>query len=62
MKLREGRVMQGLGVVKQVDRCNTMHPSLQKAGTVKLGDKERFDQEQIGVREPFPVTNGQFTS
>ena len=25
--------------------------------TVKLGDKEWFDKEQIGVKEPFPVTN-----
>ena len=25
--------------------------------TVKLGDKERFDKEQIGVNEAFPVTN-----
>ena len=25
--------------------------------TVKLGDKERFDKEQIGVKKPFPVTN-----
>ena len=24
---------------------------------VKLGDKEQFDKEQIGVKEPFPVTN-----
>ena len=23
--------------------------------TVKLGDKEHFDKEQIGVKEPFPV-------
>ena len=30
--------------------------------TVKLGDRERFDKEQIGVKEPFPVTNCQFTS
>ena len=30
--------------------------------TVKLGDKERFDKEQIGVKEPLPVTNCQFTS
>ena len=30
--------------------------------TVKLGDKERFDKEQIGVKEPFSVTNCQFTS
>ena len=29
---------------------------------VKLGDKERFDKEQIGVKEPFSVTNCQFTS
>ena len=27
------------------------------ANTVKLGDKERFDKEKIGVKEPFPVTN-----
>ena len=25
--------------------------------TVKLGDKERFGKEQIGVTEQFPVTN-----
>ncbi len=25
--------------------------------TVKLGDKELFDKEQIGIKEPFPVTN-----
>ena len=30
--------------------------------TVKLGDKEPFDKEQIGVKEPFSVTNFQFTS
>ena len=30
--------------------------------TVKLGDKERFDKEQIGVEEQFPKTNCQFTS
>ena len=24
--------------------------------TFKLGDKERFDKDQIGVKEPFPVT------
>ena len=33
-----------------------------KVITVKLGDKERFDKEQIGVKEPFPVTNCQFTT
>ena len=25
--------------------------------TVKLGNKERFDNEQIYIMEPFPVTN-----
>ena len=25
--------------------------------TVKLSDKKWFDKEQIGVKEPFPVTN-----
>ena len=30
--------------------------------TVKLGNKERFDKKQIGIKEPFPVTNCQFTS
>ena len=29
---------------------------------VKLGDKERFDKQEIGVKEPFPVTKCQFTS
>ena len=27
-----------------------------KICTVKLGNKERFDKEQIGIKEPFPVT------
>ena len=31
--------------------------SSEKIGTVKLGDKELFVKEQIGVKEPFPVTN-----
>ena len=30
--------------------------------TVKLGDKEQFDKEQISIKEPFPRTNCQFTS
>ena len=30
--------------------------------TVKLGNKERFDKEQIGTKEPFPVTNLPFIS
>ena len=32
------------------------------SNTVKLGNKERFDKEQIGIKEPFPVTNLPFTS
>ena len=32
------------------------------ACTVKLGNKERFDKEQIGIKEPFPVTSLPFTS
>ena len=30
--------------------------------TVKLGDKERFDKGQIGVKDPFLVTKCKFTS
>ena len=30
--------------------------------TVKLGNKERFDKEQIYIKEPFSVTNLPFTS
>ena len=30
--------------------------------TVKLRNKERFDKEQIYIKEPFPVTNLPFTS
>ena len=30
--------------------------------TVKLGNKELFDKEQIGIKEPFPVTNLPCTS
>jgi hypothetical protein len=33
-----------------------------ECNTVKLGNKERFDKEQIGIKEPFPVTNLPFTS
>ena len=34
----------------------------QKSFTVKLGKKERFDKEQIGINEPFPMTDLPFTS
>ena len=30
--------------------------------TVKPGNKEQFDKEQIGIKEPYPVTNLPFTS
>ena len=36
--------------------------SVASGSTVKLGNKERFDKEQIGIKEPFPVTNLSFTS
>ena len=31
------------------------------SSTVKLGSKERFDKEQLGIREPISVTNMPFT-
>ena len=49
--------------------CSHLSPFGRNAGkikfnnnTVKLGDKEQLDKEQIGVKEPFPVTNCQFTT
>ena len=36
--------------------------SNENLSTVKLGDKERFDKGQIGIKEPFPMINLQFTS
>ena len=30
---------------------------VRNSSTVKLGDKGRFDKEQIGVKEPFLVAN-----
>ena len=41
-------------------QCNVSYAP--HSSTVKFGDKERFDKEQIGAKEPFPVTNCQFTS
>ena len=32
-------------------------PAVYSRITSKLADKECFDKEQIGVKEPFPVTN-----
>jgi hypothetical protein len=42
--------------------CSEQHFSSSLAATVKLGNKERFDKEQIGIKEPYPVTNLPFTS
>ena len=38
-----------------------MSDATETGSTVKLGNKERFDKEQIGIKEPFPVTNLPFT-
>ena len=40
----------------------SIEQTLELHSTVKLGNKERFDKEQIGIKEPFPVTNLPFTS
>ena len=47
------------GLVKGLHQfCkNTAIEMYSDDNTVKLGDKERFDKEQIGVKEPFPETN-----
>ena len=31
-------------------------------GKVKVGNKEGFDKEQIGIKEPYPVNKLPFTS
>jgi hypothetical protein len=48
--------------VKKREEEGTQGKGKTKHCTVKLGDKEQFDKEQIGVKEPFSVTNLQFTS
>ena len=37
-------------------------PADKSRTTVKLGIKELFDKEQIGIKEPFPATDLPFTS
>ena len=37
--------------------CSQDLYSIKISCSVKLGDKELFDKEQIGVKEPCPVTN-----
>ena len=46
------------------DFCSfaTLTFSGSKRNTVKLGKKKRFDKEQIGIKEPFSVTNLPLTS
>ena len=36
--------------------------NLPKSTTVKLGIKELFDKEQIGIKEPFSMINLPFTT
>ena len=48
-------------VFKKEDSLLLMSIVLTLRSTVKLGNKERFDKEQIGVKELFPVANCQFT-
>ena len=45
-----------------MQRLHAQSPDSHEVYTVKLGDKERFDMEQIGVKEKFPMTNCQFAS
>ena len=54
---------QMLDVTKQKDMSGFYrHLFRYCSTTVKLGNKERFDKEQIGIEEPFPVTKLPFTS
>jgi hypothetical protein len=46
----------------EIKETKTTLYSTFKTDTVKPVDKERFDKEQIGVKEPFLLTNCQFTS
>jgi hypothetical protein len=43
-------------IPSRVKEISAINPSEHKLWA-KLGDKEWFDKEQIGVKEPFPVTN-----
>ena len=49
-------------VTSNLDRQSLIYSDLNYSSTVKLGNKERFDKEQIGIKEPFPVINLPFTS
>ena len=43
-------------------KFTTIFGTENSGSTVKLGEEERFDKEPNGVKEPFPVTDLQFTS
>ena len=47
---------------KLIYQSITLEVEVFSSCTVKLGIKELFDKEQIGIKEPFPVTNLPFTS
>ena len=47
---------------KRITVTSTQIQLIKMTNTVKLRNKERFDKEQIGIKEPFPVTNLPFTS
>ena len=48
-----------LGVPQTLYCCLSL--TYGQADTVKFVDKERFDKEQIGIKELFPVTKLPFT-
>ena len=45
---------------KDTSTCDIVCLTYPDCITVKLGDKDRFDKEQIGVKESFPVSKCQF--
>ena len=54
--------LSGPHVTSNLDRQSLIYSDLNYSSTVKLGNKERFDKEQIGIKEPFTVTNLPSTS
>ena len=54
------RIIESPGIPNPTEASGVSNDTAQS--TVKLGNKERFDKEQIGIKEPFPVTNLPFTS
>jgi hypothetical protein len=59
----KGQKISGMEIgLKFVSFCLNDLSNLNCSGyTVKLGDKEQFDKEQIGFKIPFLLTNCQFT-